>query len=504
MSTNEELRLLIKSKYPVIYLESIDETHTVRELQEITQQLNLHFYQWSLSEGLRIGDHDSSYFETKEPAGMLRRVLSLLKPSAEEKKDPWPSVFLLKDFNKYLGDPLTLRLFKDSVNRFKEMKNTFVILSAEYNLPRDIEADAAHLISGYPVEEEIREVIEETCAELKRTMPETRMNLQYKEFKNIIGTLKGLSIQQIRNIVTECFLNDNVFDVKDLKSIESFKKKTFDQEGLLEFCLTEDKDNIAGFGNLKRWLSERRDAFSSDQSYPLLITLPVPRGVLLMGVQGCGKSLAARIIARELNLPLYRLDLSTLYSKYIGETEQNMRKALKIVENLNPVCLWIDEIEKGFAASAGDVDGGVSMRLLGTFLTWMQEHKSRVFVTATANNIYMLPPEFLRKGRFDEIFFVDLPDKQARETLFKIHLQKRGLNPDDYDLKKLAETAVDFSGAEVEQAIISALYHATSGKEPICADHIIEQIESTKPLAVLKCEEISALRSWSRERTIPV
>jgi SpoVK/Ycf46/Vps4 family AAA+-type ATPase len=197
------------------------------------------------------------------------------------------------------------------------------------------------------------------------------------------------------------------------------------------------------------------------------------------------------------------IDLTRLYSKYIGETEQNLRRALKTVEQLSPLCLWIDEIEKGFAASMGDIDGGVSQRILGTFLTWMQERGPGCFLAATANNIYMLPPEFLRKGRFDEVFFVDLPDSNLREHIFRIHLTKRGLEPVKYDCPLLAKVSVDFSGAEIEQAIISALYRATNKKEPISTEHIIEQIQSTKPLAVLKCEEVAALRQWAVQRTVP-
>jgi SpoVK/Ycf46/Vps4 family AAA+-type ATPase len=223
----------------------------------------------------------------------------------------------------------------------------------------------------------------------------------------------------------------------------------------------------------------------------------------LMGVQGCGKSLAIKVVAKELKLPLYRLDIGRLYSQYIGQTEQNLRKALKMVDQLSPLCLWIDEIEKGFAASFGETDGGVSQRVLGTFLTWMQERKSRCFLAATANNVHRLPPEFLRKGRFDEIFFVDLPDQKTRESLFRIHLKKRGLDPQGFDLRGMAETAADFSGAEIEQAIISALYRASSRKVPVTTDHILEQIRATKPLALLKDEEISLLREWAKERTIP-
>lgn len=496
-AVNEELNLLIKSKYPLVCFETIDEIYTIRQLQAIAEQLGLNFYQWSLTDGLRRGDNDDSYYQTKEPVKMLRMVQSLLKP--REYEEIKPGLFVLKDFEKYLEDALVLRLFKDIINRIKGTRDTFVIVAAEYKLPKDIQSDSAHLIGGYPIEDEIKAVIKETAEELKRTNNNVALSLSDEELNKITNALKGLSIQQIRNVINQCLLANNLLDINDLSAIETYKKKVFDQEGLLEFCLTEDKNNIAGFDNLKRWLVERQDSFSPQKT----TSLPVPKGLLLMGVQGCGKSLAIKIIARELNLPLYRLDLARLYSKYIGETEKNLRTALLIAEKLCPVCLWIDEIEKGFAASGGDVDGGVSQRILGTFLTWMQERKANCFIAATANDIYRLPPEFLRKGRFDEIFFVDLPDVESRELLLKIHLKKRGLKPEDFDSKKIVDVTVGFSGAEIEQAIIAALYRASTEKEVISTKHIIEQIKSTKPLSVLKKEEISALRAWAKERTIP-
>jgi SpoVK/Ycf46/Vps4 family AAA+-type ATPase len=496
-AVNEELNLLIKSKYPLVCFETVDETYTIRQLREIAEQLSLDFYQWSLTDGLRRGDNDDPYYRTKEPVKMLRMAQYLLKPrEAEEVK---PGLFVLKDFEKYLDDDLVLRLFKDIINRIKGTRDTFVIVAAEYKLPKDIEPDSAHLIGGYPIEDEIKAVIRETVVELRRTNEKVALSLSDEELNEITNALKGLSIQQIRNVLNQCLLADNILDINDLSAIEIYKKKVFDQEGLLEFYLTEDKNNIAGFDNLKRWLVERKDSFSPQRT----TSLPVPRGLLLMGVQGCGKSLATKVIARELNLPLYRLDLARLYSKYIGETEKNLRTALMIAEKLCPICLWIDEIEKGFAASDSDIDGGVSQRILGTFLTWMQERKTDCFIAATANDIYRLPPEFLRKGRFDEIFFVDLPDEESREQLLKIHLKKRGLEPEDFDLKKIVNVTVGFSGAEIEQAIIAAFYRASTEKEPISTKHIVEQIESTKPLSVLKKEEISALRAWAKERTIP-
>ena len=492
MLANDELRLLIKSKYPVIFVESIDEEYVVGELRQIASQLGLIFYQWSVTGGLRRGRQENPYYQTQDPEKMIRTVFSLTKTESSES-----GLYVFKDFDKHLENTLILRLFKDLVNQFRNSKNTIILIGSEYRLPRDIEADAGHIVGGYPDEKEIASILEGIFNELIR-IEKGKVSLSSDEIQRVIKSLKGLSAQQIRNVVTQCFIDDHLLDIKDLNTIETCKKKIFDQEGMLEFSVTEVKESIANFDNLKRWLSERRESFVND-----IPSLPPPRGVLLMGVQGCGKSLAIKAIAKELGLPLYRLDIGKLYGQYIGQTEQNLRRALKTVDQLAPMCLWIDEIEKGFAASHGESDGGVSQRVLGTFLTWMQERKSSCFLAATANDVYRLPPEFLRKGRFDEIFFVDLPDQKVRESLFTIHLKKRGLNPQQFDVTSMAEKSFDFSGAEIEQAIISALYRASSRKEPVSTQHILEQIHTTKPLALLKQEEIATLREWAKERTIP-
>jgi SpoVK/Ycf46/Vps4 family AAA+-type ATPase len=428
---------------------------------------------------------------------MLRMVLEIIKLA--DTSAPNAGLFVFKDFDRYLDDAVVLRLFKDLINKIRNTRNTLVILAPAYKLPPDIEPYAAHIMGGFPDRQEICNVIDETIEEFRRSNKPVISTLNDKEMEEVVRTLKGLSIQQIRNILNKCILDDNRLSVDDLVRIESSKKEIFDREGVLEFCISESRSSIADFDNLKRWLSERKTSFRSDNPF----SLPPPKGVLLMGVQGCGKSLAIKMIARELSLTLYRLDLTKLYSKYIGETEQNLRKALKTVEQLSPLCLWIDEIEKCFAASSGEIDGGVSQRIMGTFLTWMQERKPDCFLAATANNIYMLPPEFLRKGRFDEIFFVDLPNVELRENIFRIHLAKRRLDPAKFDCKSLAGKSADFNGAEIEQAVISALYRATSRKEQISTGHIIEQLESTKPLAVVKKEEVEALREWARYRTVP-
>lgn len=498
MYFNEELNLLIKSKHPLIYFETIDENYAIKQLKTIASQTNINYFQWSLTDGLKRGNNDSSYYRTKLPSDMINMVQSLL--NHHDRSFAEPALFVLKNFEKHFSDLLVLQLFKDAIDDAKRTKSIFVIISAEYSLPKEIEIHSTHLVGGYPVDEEIKNIIKDMAEELQRTNKKLVFNFNDTELKKIASAMRGLSIQQIRNVVNKCFLADNTLDMNDWNAIEAYKKKVFDQGEVLEFYITKDAHSIGDFYNLKRWLSERRGSFSSEKSS----SLPAPKGVLLMGVQGCGKSLAARVIARELGLSLYRLDMARLYSKYIGETEQNLLKTLKIIDSLSPICLWIDEIEKGFASSGGSVDGGVSMRVLGSFLTWLQERQSNCFVVATANNINLLPPEFLRKGRFDEIFFVDLPKAKTREEILKIHLEKRSLDSGSLDLKKIAKISEDFSGAELEQAIISALYKTETAKEKLTTEHIIYQIQNTKPLAIMKKEEIMALRLWAKERTIPV
>jgi len=496
MLINEELTLLIKSKYPVVFFECIDEEYVLNQLRMLAFELDMVCYQWSITEGLSRGANQGEYYQTQDPTLALKTILDFFRGKNEES-----GLFILKDFQKYLENDVILRLFRDLMNCIRGTKNTIILLGAEYKIPKDIEPETAHIIGGYPEEQEISSLLDPIIQEITINHPQVKVALNPENIQNIITSLKGLSLQQIKNILYRSALDDNLISGKDLSNIEKYKKELFDQQGLLEFYPAENKDNLANFDNLKKWLAERKDAFAKERDNKPS-PVPPPKGVLIMGVQGCGKSLAIKIIAKEFSLPLYRIDIARMYSKYVGETEQNLLKALKTAERLAPLCLWIDEIEKGLATSGGDVDGGVSQRLLGTFLTWMQERKTICFVAATANNVYRLPPELLRKGRFDEIFFVELPDSKTRETLFKIHLKKRGIGPDKFNCKLLAESSPDFNGAEIEQAIISAFYCASKTNKEIETEDIIEQLRSTKPLAVLKQEDISELRQWAEGRTI--
>jgi SpoVK/Ycf46/Vps4 family AAA+-type ATPase len=325
-----------------------------------------------------------------------------------------------------------------------------------------------------------------------------KVSINIHELNKVITVLKGLSYNQIKNFINQITC-DGELNSMDIDKLIKLKKETFDADGFLEFCPTENIDNIAGFDNLKKWLKVRKSIFLNDSH-----NLQTPKGILLMGIQGCGKSTAIKAIAKELDIPLYRMDLSKLYSSYMGETEENLRKTITVIEKLSPICLWIDEIEKGFTISDGRVDGGVSQRLLGTFLTWMQERTGKCFIAATANQVHKLPPEFLRKGRFDEIFFVDLPNIKERETLISIHLKKRGFEPSDFNVQYIAQKTESFSGAEIEQAIISALYNVVSENKKLDDKKILQEVIMTKPLAIMKAEDIDVLRLWAKEKTLPV
>ena len=489
MNFEEEISLLIKSRYPLVLVDAIDENYILNQLYAVSQEQGLAFYSWSLTKGLRIGKNENSFYKTTDPVAMLRVANDLIK-------DPHSAVFAFCDFDRFLDDASPSRLFKDMLEHIKGTPTTVVLLGNKVKLPSDIAPLAARISGGYPDEMQIMTEVNRVVADFRMTAEHLVVDMPPEALRRVVKTLKGLSLQQVRNAVNLCLLKDSCFDASDISTIEKFKKEAFDQEGVLEYFGSEQVNSIAGFDNLKRWVCDRKNTFFSDGP------LPPPKGLLLLGVQGCGKSLAAKVIAGELGIPLYRLDLNRLYSKYIGETEENLRKALATVEQLAPVCLWVDEIEKIFASSSGEIDGGVSKRVLGTMLTWMQERKDRSFIAATSNDINSLPPELLRKGRFDEIFFADLPDAAAREGIMKIHLEKRGLDPKLYDVPGLALNSEGFSGAEIEQAVISALYSASGSNEKISSKHVLEQLKLTRPLSVIKAEAVDFLRNWAKERSI--
>jgi len=329
------------------------------------------------------------------------------------------------------------------------------------------------------------------------------MTLDEDDVRNLLSHLRGLTLMEVRKVLTQAMVADNELGPRDIERVLDTKREIVRRTGVLEYFPAEDDlSSIAGLGRLRRWLESRAAVFS-DAARASQYGLEPPRGLLLVGVQGCGKSLCAKAVARTWKVPLIRLDPARLYNKYIGETEKNLRLAMETAERLAPVVLWVDEIEKSLGTSGSDNDGGSAQRVLGTFLAWLQEKKESVFVVATSNDISRLPPELLRKGRFDEIFFVDLPEAAAREQILALHLRKRGRDPSEFDLAQLAELGDGFSGAELEQAIVSGLYAAFAEDRPLTTADVAREITDTKPLSTTMAEPIAALRSWARGRTVP-
>ena len=341
------------------------------------------------------------------------------------------------------------------------------------------------------------EIIREEAKDWSDRHAGARVKTDNLTLKKLVSNLQGMSVSDARRLVRGAIWNDGALTEEDLPRINKAKFALLDMEGVMNFePQTENFSQVGGLHNLKRWLMARREAFCSDDS-----NLDRPKGILLLGVQGGGKSLAAKAVASLWGIALLRLDVGALYNKYHGETERNLREALKLADAMSPCVLWLDEIEKGM--SQGSSDNGTSQRLLGTHLTWMAERRTRVFIVTTSNDISQLPPELIRKGRLDEIFFVDLPDAEVRKDIFTIHLNKRNCLADQFDLQQLSVASEGFSGSEIEQAIVAALYNGASQGKAVDTQLLLQEIASTSPLSVVMAEQINQLRHWAADRTIP-
>jgi SpoVK/Ycf46/Vps4 family AAA+-type ATPase len=358
-----------------------------------------------------------------------------------------------------------------------------------------------HYQLSLPGEQELREVAMTVLRSLRQRRG-ARIDLTRSQIDDLVRALSGMTVNQARQTIARTVLEDGTLCAADIQRIAEQKARALGEDGLLEYFPAEDNPfELGGFARLKQWLARSRVGFSKEAAE---LNLTPPRGILMVGVQGCGKSLAAKCTAREWGLPLVKLDAGRLYDKYVGESEKNLRRAIEVAESMSPVVLWIDEIEKSFTPSGGEQDGGLSRRIFATFLTWMQEKKKEVFVVATANDVFSLPPEFLRKGRFDEIFFVDLPDPGERATIFSIHLCHRRQDPSALDLRELVGFSEGFSGAEIEQAVIAGLYRSLHEKRPLDTQLLVKELRSTVPLSISRREDIDRLRTVARERFVPV
>ncbi len=487
MQELHDLDLLLRSRTPIIVIESLEEPRIIQLFTRLALRLGVSGYQWTVTDGLRRLETDfGALDETSEPIQVLKHIKALSHGG----------LFLLLDFHPYLTEPLNVRLLKEIAHGYDAVPRTLVLISHALETPPELHHLTASFDLHLPDRAGLAALIKE---EAKKWEAHNRrpVRASREAVGQLANNLLGMTASDARRLIRDAIQRDGAITRDDIPEVMKAKFQLMSGDGVIGFELdTARFSDVAGLKQLKQWLEQRTAAFSGRSS-----SLDRPKGIMLLGVQGCGKSLAAKAVAGMFGVPLLRLDFGVLYNKYIGETEKNLRQALKTAEIMTPCVLWMDEIEKGIGE--GNSDDGVSRRLLGTLLTWMAEHKSGVFIVATANDIERLPPELLRKGRLDEIFFVDLPDEENRGDIFSIHLRSRNLAPSGFNLEQLAEASDGFTGAGIEQVVVAALYAARAQGATLDDRHLLEELERTQPLSVVMAEQIQYLRDWARERTVP-
>lgn len=504
---SHQLQTLILSYQPVIVIETVEEERVQTLLKEAMQDMQTALFEWSLTRGLARSPAGSNrWTDEYTPAGTakpaaLERTIDPVDVLEHIQTVPLRAIFWLKDFAKHLNDPVAARQFREVAQQFSQNRSTIILSGNSIALPPEIAHDAVYFDLNLPGRDELQHVVMEVVRSLT-AKHRIQVQIQAHEMQSLVSALRGMTLKQARQVIAYAALEDGKLTIQDVERILQRKAQIIREESMLEYLpMHENTAELGGFTNLKHWLERARVGFSPQAQ---ALNLTPPKGILIVGIQGCGKSMAAKAIAHHWKLPLLKLDASKLYDKYVGESEKNFRQAIKLAESMAPCVLWIDEIEKSLGASDSSADGGLSRRLFGSFLTWMQEKSQEVFVVATANDISKIPPELLRKGRFDEIFFVDLPDVQDRAAILRIHLAQRKQNPQAFDLVDLVAATNGFSGAEIEQAIITALYAALYLKKPLDTELLLDTIRSTIPLSISRQEDLEGLRAIAKERFVSV
>jgi AAA+ superfamily predicted ATPase len=488
---SDRLHQLLLSEHPALVIQTMEENEALQLIIDTALANGIEMWAWSMSRGL----HDPTMKDavpipdTEHPAAALYHLIH-----HSQRK-----LAVVLDIAGHLKDERTLRHLRDVINKFAQSGGTLVFIDPG-ELPPAIRAMARPFELSLPDAKALEELVVETIKSRNKIAP-IKVELEKKHLRTIVRNLCGLTRRQARQVIMDAVCTDQRFDAGDVNRMLAEKRQYLQGEGLLEYVEAPvDLEEIGGMANLKRWLAQREKALSDDAA---AFGIPAPRGVLMLGVQGAGKSLSAKAVATAWHRPLLRMDPGVLFDRYIGESERRLRDALRQAEMMAPVILWIDEIEKGFASAASQsTDGGLSKRMFGTLLTWMQEHQAPVFLIATANDIEALPPELLRKGRFDEIFFIDLPNLEARGQIFSVHLKRRRRDSKKFDLPALAAAAEGYSGAEIEQAIVSGLHDAFSGNGELTSEGILGALKRSPPLSVTMREKVEALREWARGRCV--
>ncbi|HRE17041.1 MAG TPA: AAA family ATPase [Rhodocyclaceae bacterium] len=478
---------LLLQKHGLVIIESHEEQRILAMLERFALLNGRYLSRWSLTTGLCQGNTRERVYNTEAIEDALRHIATSVANS----------IYVFFDAHHFINDPTVIRLLKDLVAH--DSSRMLVLVTPEFNLPEDLKRTAAVLEPALPTRERVLEILKEEASRWANQSGQ-KVAASRQSISLLTQHLYGLTESDIRKLCRMSIHDDGALTAADIGRVLRHKHQSLESADLL--ALETDVptlEQVGGLNRLKQWLKVRREVFIDPASSP---GLPAPKGMLLLGVQGAGKSLAAKCVAGSWQLPLFRLDFGQLYGKYHGESETNLRNALAIAKTMAPCVLWMDEIEKGLSADKGDGDGGVSRRMLATMLTWMNEREERVFLVATANDISSLPPEFLRKGRFDEIFFVDLPKTEARQLIFSIHLGKRKLDVAQFKLDRLAALSEGYSGAEIEQAIVAASYEAHAARRTLNQQDVENAITQTQPLSVVMAEQVEALRQWAASRTV--
>ncbi len=488
----QALDTYIRARYPLLWIVTPEEKRALEEIDSLAQAHRKRLLIWSATTGLinpALPDRADS--SKRDPLSLLTTILD----------DSEPCIWVLRDFHPFLKEPTLVRRLREVSFGLQSqtVSKTVILLGPVLKIPPELEKEITVIDFNLPTESQIEAMLTQLIEHARRG--ETKINLDRRQRVQLVKACLGLTQAEAANAIAKAVIQaKGRLDSDAIEAVTAEKQQIIRKSGLLEFYASEEQlTGVGGLETLKEWLRKRVRAFGEEAR---AFGLPEPKGILLVGVQGCGKSLVAKSVANSWRLPLLRLDVGRLFASLVGSSEENLRTAIKVAESIAPVVLWVDEIEKGFSGvgSSNVSDAGTAARVFGSFVTWLQEKKAPVFVIATANSVEHLPPELVRKGRFDEIFFVDLPDAQERTAIWQIHIKKRNRNPEEFDPHTLAMASDGLSGAEIEQAVIAGLYEAFDQGRPLEMSDLLDVLQDTVPLSRMMAEEIDALRVWALQR----
>ena len=522
MNPLDRLKVLINSSTPIVVMETVEEVRAVSLVRQACSELSMAIFEWTIADGLVRSNCSVAAVPTSFQ--LMRGDAAAPKTAVYNTTDPvqalanmeamtTEAVFIMKDFHRHMDNPVVVRRLRDVGQKFSTNRRTLVLTAPSIEMPPELASLVEFLDLPLPDHTRLQEIIREIYTRMAEGHT-LKLQLDSDGVDAMAANLRGLTEEEAERAVSQTLVGRRALSPDCVTDVLDAKKALLKRSKMLEFVDgTDNMASVGGLDNLKHWLEQRRNSWDAAARD---FGLDPPKGIIILGVQGCGKSLCARAVAGEWKLPLVKFDTAAIYDKYIGETEKRIQRVFKVAEGLAPCILWIDELEKVFAGSGPDsasADAGVSSRLLASFLSWMQDRKAPVFVAATCNNVSALPPELIRKGRFDELFFVDLPNQAERKQIFAIQLTKRKRSPADFDLDRVAATAKGFSGAEIESAVPVAMYAAFSrdgaspvssaaSKQDVRTEDLLTALSSTVPLSITRAEEIATLHDWSRDRAV--